>query len=155
MEIATVIRALRRRRRLSQRELAARSGVSASTIDRIESGHTRDPGIGVIDAVLNSVGYGLAVVDHKGRPLMPGDGADLLHDLELLRDSGGRHFPAHLPTFRVTRSQYWWGWYRIAWSMSDPVVPAYSYFRRPERWPRHFEYRADSAGSENAHRDIT
>jgi DNA-binding XRE family transcriptional regulator len=130
-----LLRAVRRARRLSQRELAQLAEVPPSTVDRIESGRVHDPGLGTVQALLRPLAYQFVVVDQHGRPLVVQDGR--------LRpfDRGGRHFPAHLPWNRVLSPMPdginfdWWGWGKIAWSMSDPVVPKYTYWRRYEVCP--------------------
>ena len=89
MEIDRLLRAARRARTLSQRELAQLSGVAVSTVGRIESGTMR-PTVAMLQALLGSS---------------------------------------------------WWGWFSIAWSRTDPVVPPFIYFRRP-RHPYVLEPRA-------------
>jgi transcriptional regulator with XRE-family HTH domain len=131
-----LLRAVRRARGLSQRDLAELAGVRRSTIDRIESGQTRAPSLTLVERILRSSGHALVIADHHGRLL------ELDEEHERLTDHAGRHLPAHLPYFRVEWSRtYWWGWTRVAWSPSDPTVPEWSYYRPgrlrdyfPEHW---------------------
>lgn len=60
MDGSEVLRAVRRRQAWSQRELARRSGVSASTVAAIEAGQ-RQASLAVLDAVLAAAGLELAV----------------------------------------------------------------------------------------------
>lgn len=89
---------LRRARRItdtSQREMAARVGVAASTIARAETMSGEVPLRLIVD-VLAEAGLRLAVVDADARPVPPmrRDGA---------RDHGGRYCPAHLDAVPMTR----------------------------------------------------
>jgi len=124
-----VLRAVRRARRLSQRELAAHAGLPRSTIDRIEAGRT-EPRLGTFEAILTSVGLRLAVTNQFDRILAVDDDG-------WLRDRGGRFFPAHLE-LRELGDRWdggWWGWGRLAWASDDPKVPKYAYNRRyPAHW---------------------
>ena len=60
MDAGEVLRAVRRREGWSQRALAARSGVAASTIAAVEAGR-RSPSLSVMSAVLAAAGLELAV----------------------------------------------------------------------------------------------
>lgn len=53
---AELVRAARRRRRLTQKELAEISGVSAATLSRIESGQV-DPAFGTVMRLMCTLGY--------------------------------------------------------------------------------------------------
>ncbi|WP_243706120.1 GNAT family N-acetyltransferase [Micromonospora sp. KC721] len=124
LDLGSILRALRRRADLSQRELADRSGVPQSTIARIESGGSRDPRFRTIERLVGAMAAGLTIslevpTDHgvatPGLPAVP-------H--EELRDSAGRHCPAHLDARAVHeprdwRGAWWAGWYDLP----------------PERWP--------------------
>jgi transcriptional regulator with XRE-family HTH domain len=127
MDTARLLRAVRRSRRLSQRELAAYAAVPNSTIDRIEAG-TVEPKIGTFAAILRSVGYDLALVDQWGHILE----VDREHDQ--LRDRAFRRFPAHLEVAKVVGEARdpWWGWRRIAWLPDDKRVPSHTYLQRRE-----------------------
>jgi transcriptional regulator with XRE-family HTH domain len=126
MNVDGIVRAVRRMRRLSQRELAELAKLPTSTIDRLESGYTRDPRLGTLEAIFSATGYSLVVVNQFGRVLSTDDAHDRL------RDRAWRRFPAHLeiePVIGELRDG-WWGWRRIAWVHDDPRVPEYSYTRR-------------------------
>ncbi|GAB2482685.1 hypothetical protein GCM10027265_37410 [Jatrophihabitans fulvus] len=122
----TWLRAIRRHRRLSQRELVELSGLRRSTVERIEAG-TTVPRFDTVLRLLDATGCGLALIDHRGRPLV----LDVEH--EQLRDGAGRRFPAHLPS-GPTPSEYeggWWGWRTIAWDPLDrDWVPRNTFWRR-------------------------
>lgn len=131
MNTGRVIRAARRARRLSQRELADLSGVPPSTVSRIEAGQVV-PRLPTLVTLLSVLGYGLTVVDGGGRML------ELDDEHDRLRDRADRRFPAHLEWGRVKgpylgSQDNWWGWYSIAWTRDDPKVPEYTYWRR---WPQ-------------------
>jgi transcriptional regulator with XRE-family HTH domain len=127
------VRAARRVRRRSQRELAVLAGVPPSTVGRIESGASV-PKLDMFVRLLGALGYELAVVDRHGCVLTLDD------DHDRLRDGGGRRFPAHLdwdetPTywdcFNPDRRS-WWGWERIAWPFGPGKPPTHTYWRRTE-----------------------
>ena len=70
VKIGRRLRVARRRAGLSQRALAARAGVPASTVARIETG-VLDPRIGTVERLLRACGHALEVeADH-------GEGVDL------------------------------------------------------------------------------
>lgn len=78
--------------------------------------------------LLSATGHHIVVQDEHGTELTV-DGAH-----EGLRDGAGRHFPAHLEWEHMRtfgHGSEWWGWFRIAWSMADPTVPAHTYSHRP------------------------
>src|ERR1700760_4179219 len=93
---ATLLRSVRWARQLSQRELAEVAGVPLSTIERIESGQTSNPGLRTIERILSSTGYQLAIANQHGRLL------NLDEDRFRHHDRSGRHLPAHLPNRPVT-----------------------------------------------------
>jgi len=82
-----VIRA-RRLADLSQRDLAARVGVSPSTIGRYETGAAA-PSLLLLEEILDLASLRLAVVDVEGRAVLP-------VPVDTVRDNQGRRFPAHL-----------------------------------------------------------
>jgi hypothetical protein len=97
--------------------------------------------------LLAVTGHRLAIVDVGG--------AELSHDHpdDRLRDRAGRRFPAHLPTFKISWFDGWWGWFRIAWWPTDPIVPEYGYYH-----PRQYGYYGQSgqpavAGTTSIDRD--
>ena len=132
MDCGRVLRAARRARRINQRELAELAGVPRSTVDRTEAGRVA-PRVQTFVRLLGAVGYGLAIVDDRGRLLE----YDAEHDR--LRDRAGRRFPAHLkagptPTCPVIDGPGWWGWFRIAWPFGPGDPPAWTYWQRPRKW---------------------
>ncbi len=82
-----VVRA-RRLGDLSQRDLAGRVDVAASTVSRIESGQIV-PDVRLFCRIMAAAGLRLAVLDPEGR-----DVAAVSDDA--VRDNAGRRFPAHL-----------------------------------------------------------
>ncbi|MGO4600108.1 helix-turn-helix domain-containing protein [Terrabacter sp. 2RAF25] len=79
---------VRRLADLSQRDLAALVGATASTVSRIESGASV-PTVGRFEEILAVAGLRLAVVDAEGHMVAP-------VPEDLVRDNQGRRFPAHL-----------------------------------------------------------
>ena len=131
MDAARIVRSIRFMRRLSQRELAARVGVPASTIDRIEAKRS-DPRLSTFVAIVERAGYRLVVADRYGRPLAS------RKEIEQLFDRAGRRFPAHLvsgptPPY-MSDGRNWWGWHNIAFPLEDENVPTHTYWRRPPDW---------------------
>ncbi len=140
MKAGDLVRAVRRTRRLSQRELAEVTCLPASTVDRIESGHTPNPRLGTVETILNATGYYLVAVNRFGRALSMDDEHDWL------RDEAARRFPAHLPIAPVVAEgrDGWWGWRRIAWLPEDPTVPLFTHYRRGKYPPPYLDdYYAD------------
>lgn len=141
------LRAVRRARVLSQRELAALAGVPLSTVSAIEAGR-RTPGLVLFERILRATEFELAVVDTT--PPDDGKTADQGGDVarppprrrlhlddehDAIRDRSGRRFPAHLrwggkPVY--DNGTYWWGWHNIAWYFDrDPaIVPDHVYWHR-------------------------
>jgi transcriptional regulator with XRE-family HTH domain len=124
MDLALVLRAVRRARRMSQRELAERAGVPRSTVDRIESGRT-SARFETIAVLLAAAGFDLLIVDWRGRLL---EVDSVTHHIV---DRAGRRFPAHLPWNEVRElGDDWWGWFRIAWwKKNNPLVPDLTYHK--------------------------
>jgi transcriptional regulator with XRE-family HTH domain len=130
---ALLLRAVRRARTLSQRELAAVAGIPPSTVDRIECGRTAQPSLRLIESILAATGYRFVVVDRFGRPFE----VDEVHGR--LRDRSGRQFPAHLEARRLNWIDPWWGWSRVAYWPTDDV-PEWIYYRRhPNRYDVRWE----------------
>lgn len=126
VDVGSVIRAIRRTRRLSQRELASLAGVPPSTICRAEAGHG-EPRLDTFLGIIGAAGFGFALVDGQGRPLR----LDPEHDR--LRHADGSHFPAHLPW--ADEPDYifgrpWWGWHRVAFWPSRDNVPDHVFWHR-------------------------
>lgn len=89
LDLPAVLRALRRRADLSQRELAERSGVHAATVARVEAGTADDPKLRTVERLVRGAGAKLAVVDVDGTEP---DGIDT----DGWRDRAQRRYPAHL-----------------------------------------------------------
>jgi transcriptional regulator with XRE-family HTH domain len=104
IDVPATVRAARRMRRLSQRELAEYAGVPRSTVDRIESG-TSDPRVGTLANLLAAIGVELHACI-GGQPL------HLDQKREELVDVRGRHLPPHWEIKPVTWLDGWWGWWR-------------------------------------------
>jgi transcriptional regulator with XRE-family HTH domain len=97
------VRRVRRVVDASQRELAARTGVSERTIARVESGAVV-PSLPVFQRLLAVAGFRMVVVDRGGRLVSPM--TDLPDDV---RDRQGRRFPAHLDVILDPGDGDWWG----------------------------------------------
>jgi transcriptional regulator with XRE-family HTH domain len=141
VEFDLLLRSARREAGLSQRELARDALVPASTVSRIEAGVTRDPRFQTMQRLFEATGHRLAIVDVHGAELS-GDHPDDRH-----RDRAGRRFPAHLPAYKITWFDHWWGWFRIAWMPDAPNVPDYGYY-----YPRQYGYRRRD--DEDVNRDV-
>ncbi|MBC3190183.1 helix-turn-helix transcriptional regulator [Pseudonocardia sp. C8] len=103
-DISGLVRAVRRRADLSQRELAERTGLARSTIGRIES-RTLTPGLETLTTILAVAGVRLVAVDENNRRVPPMEdppGDDL-------RDGAGRRYPSHLDTILDPAPGDWWG----------------------------------------------
>ena len=132
MDPARTIRAARRARKVSQRELATLAGVPRSTVERAEAGRVV-PGVVTTARLLAALGYRLVAADGHGRVL------ELDDDHDRLRDAAGRRFPAHLRWGR-TRDYFdpfgpglgWWGWHRVSWPFGyGRTPPEYTFQHRP------------------------
>jgi transcriptional regulator with XRE-family HTH domain len=107
MDVAATLRAARRTRRVSQRQLAELAGVPRQTVERVEAGRT-DPRAATLDKLLGAIGLQLAVCTWQGRPLK------LDPEREQLVDWAGRHFPSHWEVSPAGEYPWgqWWGWSR-------------------------------------------
>ncbi|MFF0718844.1 GNAT family N-acetyltransferase [Micromonospora sp. NPDC003816] len=125
-DVGAMLRALRRRADLSQRELAALSGVPQSTVARIESGRGADPRFRTVQRLVRAAGGTVGLV--AGGALTAGDalaaGAGEVASDDGWRDAAGRRYPAHLDARRVRTLRDWPG----AWWADWYTLP-------PERWP--------------------
>jgi transcriptional regulator with XRE-family HTH domain len=99
--IPGLIRKVRRVADLSQRELAARAGLSQSTVVRAEAG-SRVPSLDILQRLLACAGYELIVIDRNGRVVQP------MRESEWTRDLGGRRYPSHLDVLLNPRYGDWW-----------------------------------------------
>ena len=103
-DVSGLVRAVRRRADLSQRELAERTGLARSTIGRIES-RSLTPALETVVAILAVGGLRLVAVDADNRRVPPMEdppGDDL-------RDGAGRRYPSHLDTILDPLPGEWWG----------------------------------------------
>jgi transcriptional regulator with XRE-family HTH domain len=66
MMAATILKEARRAARLSQRELARRTGVAQPVLSRIERGHA-SPRFETLDRLLRECGRGLELIERPGR----------------------------------------------------------------------------------------
>lgn len=114
-DLPGVLRRIRRIADLSQRELAAAAGVSASTIGQAESG-ARDLSVRLVALMAHLAGLRLALVDDTGSEVEP-------MSQDAVRDMGGRRFPAHLDT-RYSDDGWWHGPHRY-----DRAQPWYTFDR--------------------------
>jgi transcriptional regulator with XRE-family HTH domain len=89
MDLPGALRALRRRADLSQRELAARSGVPSATVGSVESGASANPTFQTVERLVAATGARLAIIDLDGT-----EPARLRTDG--FRDEAGRRLPPHL-----------------------------------------------------------
>jgi HTH-type transcriptional regulator/antitoxin HipB len=99
-DLSGALRRIRRTADLSQRELAAACGVSASVVAHAEA-RRRDLPVGVLQRAAAVAGLRLALLDDAGREVA-GMAAGTA------RDRGRRHFPAHLDT-RHGDVRWWHG----------------------------------------------
>jgi DNA-binding XRE family transcriptional regulator len=88
-DLGGLVRTMRSVARLSQRELAARSGVPERTLARIESEPDAGARWSTVIALLRGAGCRLQVLGPGGHPVVP-------WGWEAGLDEGGRHVPAHL-----------------------------------------------------------
>ena len=115
--VPLILRAARRHADLSQRDLAALSGVPATTIAAVETG--RDVRVTVFDRLLTECGWDLCVLDIRGHRV------EALTD-NGLRDRAGRRYPAHLDVRAVADRYDWWGDIYIgSWGL--PPRPLHTY----------------------------
>ncbi|TFV60809.1 XRE family transcriptional regulator [Geodermatophilus sp. DF01-2] len=117
-----MLRRIRRVADLSQRELAARIGVSKSAVAAAESGRS-GLDVRVLGRAAELAGLRLALVDAGGREV-PG------MDPEAVRDRAGRYYPAHLDT-RYGDEEWW---YSHQGHGHDREQPWYTFDRA--RWVR-------------------
>ncbi|MGK5445552.1 GNAT family N-acetyltransferase [Micromonospora sp. URMC 105] len=136
VDLGATLRALRRHADLSQRELAEKSGVPQSTIARIESGRTVDPGFRTVEQLVRAASGRFGWLSAAPREELSGGAEEVSGGAEELpggvlpavpheelRDGAGRHCPAHLDAREVREPKDWPG----AWW-------AHVYHLPPERW---------------------
>ncbi|TCK26519.1 helix-turn-helix domain-containing protein [Pseudonocardia endophytica] len=104
LDVVGLVRAARRRADTSQREMAEKAGLAASTVGRIEAGSLH-PSLAVLEAVLAAAGIRLVAVGPDGKAVPPMlDAPD--HNL---RDGAGRRYPSHLDVIIDPTGWDWWG----------------------------------------------
>jgi transcriptional regulator with XRE-family HTH domain len=124
VDVPATLRAARRLRIISQRELSAYAGLPQSTLERIEAGIS-DPRLSTLDKLLDALDLELAVCDSHGELLYVDP------QRERLVDAAGRHFPAHLPALTlVWHDEEWW-----RWSRRPQGPPSHTYRRRRPEHP--------------------
>jgi transcriptional regulator with XRE-family HTH domain len=111
--VGDFLRACRASAGFSQRDLAREAGVPQSTVARIESGASDDPGLATLTRLANACG--VTLVGLAGDTLLEGDRA------QRHRDTGERMLPAHLTNRPVTAAYGdWWGDYRYTHGRRRP-----------------------------------
>jgi transcriptional regulator with XRE-family HTH domain len=120
-----VLRRIRRLADLSQRELAARVGISKSCIGAVESGKS-GLDVHVLVRAAAIAGLRLVLLDAKGAEVRP-------MAADAVRDKVGRRFPAHLDT-RFGDQDWWHGDHRYErdqpWYTFDRVRYTRDYWRQ-------------------------
>jgi len=152
LKLGEVLRSLRRRADLSQRELAARAGVPKSTVSRIESDEAWNPSFRTVERLVRAAGEVLRVGVPASEPVP----VPVPH--EDLRDAADRHYPAHLDVAEVTRPEKWWGsWWTLTMVESHwplDTVPPYTYDGSRHRRDRRRERRARGARVQMGRADV-
>jgi len=100
IDLAGLLRRIRRRADLSQRDLAARLQVPKTTVAAVESG-TRPMDVHLLVRAATLAGLRLALLDAAGEEVRG------MHP-DAVRDRGGRRFPAHLDTMLSERRASRW-----------------------------------------------
>lgn len=98
---AGLARRARRLAGLSQRELAARSGVGKTTVSRVESGRLM-PRVDTLERILGVARLRLVVIDEDRRVVLP------MRVWDGTTDGAGRRYPAHLDTILDPFPGEWW-----------------------------------------------
>ncbi|MGZ4613910.1 MAG: helix-turn-helix domain-containing protein, partial [Kineosporiaceae bacterium] len=103
------VRQVRRRLEVSQRQMAVVSGVSRTTLARVEAGGGAVP-VETLERLLSPAGWVLVVVEKPA-----GEEADRIFFVPPLRewggscrDGAGRRYPAHLPLVVDPLPGEWW-----------------------------------------------
>ncbi|WP_406060027.1 helix-turn-helix domain-containing protein [Micromonospora sp. NBC_00860] len=140
-DLGPVLRALRRRADLSQRQLAEKSGVPQPTLARIESGRSVDPRFRTVERLVQAAGGQLAI---GVPPSVSGvtEPTPVPHDD--MRDGADRRYPAHLDVWPVHEPRDWPGawwaeWYRLPPERYPLPLPPAAYelnrrYRDNRRW---------------------
>lgn len=110
LDLGAMLRGLRRQADLSQRQLAARAGMSQAMVARIESGGCANPSFRTVERLVRAAGArfdcdapGVEAVPHEER-----------------RDEADRHYPAHLDVRTVTDPKDWGAAW---WAYVYPKLP--------------------------------
>ncbi|QLQ38997.2 helix-turn-helix domain-containing protein [Micromonospora robiginosa] len=163
LDLGDLLRRLRRRADLSQRELAERAGLAQSAVARIESGRATDPRYRTVERLVRAAGAGIRVKvepvpdtrataptepmpESMPRPMPRPEPGAVPHDD--MRDQAGRRYPAHLDVWEVREPRDWPGawwaeWYTLpprSWPL--PVPPASYRLNRDSRDERRERARA-------------
>ncbi|MBM0235113.1 helix-turn-helix domain-containing protein [Micromonospora sp. STR1_7] len=113
IDVGAILRKLRRHADLSQRELAARSGVPKSTLSRIEAGQDSRAAFRTVERLVRAAG-GELVFGLPGGCRVAGREAE-----DEPRDEAGRRYPAHLDVRAVLTLKDWPG----AWWVHSYTLP--------------------------------
>lgn len=105
--LAGLVRRIRRIADLSQREFAARAGVSPSTVARIEAG-SLSPSLGTLLQLLAVADLALVATDPSGNVIHP------MQVWDNTRDGAERIFPAHLDLILEPQGEWWADIYGLA-----------------------------------------
>lgn len=126
-QVSRALRLARRRRGLSQRELARLIGVSKSRVARLES-DAGPQSLDMVCQVLMATGFRLEVVEASGTESGQGD----TKSLPELSDASGRHFPAHLVAYPMAYPPLYWFVRNGGWNTTK-AFPEWTYERRLPR----------------------
>ncbi|WP_246248438.1 GNAT family N-acetyltransferase [Micromonospora maritima] len=152
-DLGDLLRRLRRRADLSQRELAARAGVPQPTVARIESGRAADPRYRTVERLVRAAGgrmraevepsAGDAAAEHPTTPVPHDD----------MRDQAGRRYPAHLDVWEVHEPRDWPGAWWAEWYSLPPRL--YPSPLPPATYRLNRDYRDERREREEARRSVT
>ncbi|WP_233599699.1 GNAT family N-acetyltransferase [Micromonospora sp. M71_S20] len=134
VDLGAVLRALRRRADLSQRELSERSGVPQATLARIESGRAADPRFRTVERLVRAAGGEVPIGVRDTAPVATADLSLPAVPHDALRDGAGRRYPAHLDAWEVKEPRDWPGawwanWYNLPPALWPLPVPPATYQR--------------------------
>lgn len=99
--VPNLVRAVRRRADMSQRELATAAGVAHSTVAKFESSATL-PSLDTLVRLLGVASLVLVVTDHEGNVVQP------MQVWDDTLDGAERRFPAHLDLIIDPKPGEWW-----------------------------------------------